>query len=184
MYAFRQALPAGLNDKLVGISPAPTTLPDLVEKTRLFDQQWQMWRKTQGPRSNPRTPGARVRGAITDEPSINLADTNQPSSGNFLSIKRGKLSKEERERRFKAGHCLYCDKKGHFARECRARPSTQQSGRPRFNNPARTCTTETGEEAPTSDKPDDTATMARVYHDPEFHFLAPDSQPANVAEDF
>jgi hypothetical protein len=116
MYAFRQALPAALNDKLVGVSPTPTTFDDLVEKTRLFDQQWQLWRNTHGPSIHRRTPGARVRGATTDDPSINLADTNNPRP------KRGKLSKEERERRFKAGHCLYCDKKGHYAKECRARP--------------------------------------------------------------
>ena len=32
MYAFRQALPQGSNDKLVGVTPTPTTLTDLVEK--------------------------------------------------------------------------------------------------------------------------------------------------------
>jgi hypothetical protein len=45
MYTFHQALPQGLNDKLVGVSPAPTTLTTLVEHARLFDQQWQMWRR-------------------------------------------------------------------------------------------------------------------------------------------
>jgi hypothetical protein len=42
MFAFRQALPAGLNDKLVGLSPAPTTLAGLVNKACLFDQQYQL----------------------------------------------------------------------------------------------------------------------------------------------
>jgi hypothetical protein len=180
MYAFRQALPAALNDKLVGVSPAPTTFDDLVEKTRLFDQQWQLWRNTHGPSIHRRTPAARARGATTNDPSINLADTNNPSP------KRGKLSKEERERRFKAGHCLYCDKKGHYAKECRARPLNQQSGRSRFPPPARTRATTTGEEAP-PDEPNDTenaAAIARVYQDPEFNFLAPDSQPADDAADF
>jgi hypothetical protein len=37
MFAFCQALTAGLNDKLVGLSPAPTTLAGLVDKARLFD---------------------------------------------------------------------------------------------------------------------------------------------------
>ena len=43
MYVFRQALPQGLNDKLVGITPAPTTLTDLVNKARSFDQQYQLY---------------------------------------------------------------------------------------------------------------------------------------------
>jgi len=34
MYVFRQALPQGLNDKLVGVTPALTMLADLVEKAR------------------------------------------------------------------------------------------------------------------------------------------------------
>ena len=44
MFAFCQALSQGLNDKLVGVSPAPTTFDDLVDKAHLFDQQWQLWR--------------------------------------------------------------------------------------------------------------------------------------------
>jgi len=44
MYAFHQALPQGLNDKLVGVTPAPTMLVDLVEKARSFDQQYQLYR--------------------------------------------------------------------------------------------------------------------------------------------
>jgi hypothetical protein len=45
MFAFRQALPQGLNDKLVGVSPAPDTLEALVDHAHQFDQQWQMWRR-------------------------------------------------------------------------------------------------------------------------------------------
>jgi hypothetical protein len=44
MFAFCQALPAGLNDKLIGLSPAPMTLAGLVDKARLFDQQYQLWK--------------------------------------------------------------------------------------------------------------------------------------------
>jgi Retrotransposon gag protein len=36
MYAFRQALPRGLNDKLLGVTPIPTTLTGLVDKARAF----------------------------------------------------------------------------------------------------------------------------------------------------
>jgi hypothetical protein len=40
MWAFRKALPEGLQQKLLGLSPQPTTLADLVEKTREFDQNY------------------------------------------------------------------------------------------------------------------------------------------------
>ena len=44
MFAFHQALPAGLINKLIGLSPTPTTLARLVDKARLFDQQYQLWK--------------------------------------------------------------------------------------------------------------------------------------------
>jgi len=53
MYAFRQALPQGLNDKLVGVTLASMTLNDLVEKAQSFNQQWQMWQRTTGDPSTP-----------------------------------------------------------------------------------------------------------------------------------
>ena len=40
MYAFRQALNQALNQKLVNISPQPTTLDMLVEKARDLDRNW------------------------------------------------------------------------------------------------------------------------------------------------
>ena len=79
MYAFRQALPQGLNDKLVGVTPAPTTLTDLVEKARSFDQQYQLYRRTTGNPSNPRrNQGARMRSNATDDANVNLANTSDP----------------------------------------------------------------------------------------------------------
>ena len=180
MYAFRQALPAGLNDRLVGLSPAPTTLTDLVDKARLFDQQWQLWRKSQNTNSGQRpNTSPRIRHTATDDPNISYADTTQPNT------KKGKLSKEEREQRFKSGVCLYCGKKGHFARECRSRPNTNQTGRPCYNNPARTRATEVTTEHPTEEpKPDNAATVAQVYQDPQYHFVTPDSQSIDPSEDF
>jgi hypothetical protein len=80
MFAFRQALPAGLNDKLVGLSPAPTTLAGLVDKAHLFDQQYQLWKQPgQGSGSSQRPRGPRMRGATTEDPSINLAGTRERS---------------------------------------------------------------------------------------------------------
>jgi hypothetical protein len=186
MYAFRQALPAGLNDKLIGVSPAPTTFDDLVDKARLFDQQWQQWRRaSQGTASTPRSRGPRMRGTTTDDPSINYADAN------IQEFKPKKLSKEERDKRTEKNECYYCGHPGHFARECRSRPAGrgrgrgQSRGHPRSDRPVRTRRTETGEEAP-SDNPEtaDAAVVSRIYHDQENHFKVLESLPADVAEDF
>jgi len=175
MFAFRQALPQGLNDKLVGVSPAPTTFNDLVDKAHLFNQQWQMWRRTgSGPGPTHRS-GPRIRNTNTEEPG--------PSDANVQVFKAKKLTKEERDKRGKNNKCFYCGKPGHFARECRSRPNGQQGRRPHFN-PARTHVTETGEEAPSELTPTEEATVvASLYHDPQFHFEVLDD-PANITKDF
>ena len=43
MWAFRRNLPAGLQAKLLTLSPQPTTLDALVEKVREFDCNWQIF---------------------------------------------------------------------------------------------------------------------------------------------
>ena len=43
MWAFRKSLPGALLNKLLGLSPAPTTLDALVEKAREFDRTWRMY---------------------------------------------------------------------------------------------------------------------------------------------
>ena len=104
MYAFCQALPQGLNDKLIGVTPAPTTLNDLVKKARSFDQQWQMWRHTTGNPSTPqRNQGTCVHSNATDDANVNLADTANPHYK--------KLTPEQCASHLKNGECLYCGQK-------------------------------------------------------------------------
>ena len=43
MYAFHQALNQALNQKLVNITPQPTTLDTLVEKARDLDRNWRIY---------------------------------------------------------------------------------------------------------------------------------------------
>jgi hypothetical protein len=186
MYAFRQALPRGLNDKLSGVTPVPTTLTELVNKARDFDQQYRLWAQPdRGNASSFRPKGPRMRGTTIEDPSINHADAN------IQEFKQKKLSKEERDKRTANNECYYCGHAGHFARECRSRPAGrgrgrgQSRGQSRFNKPVRTRATETGEEAP-SENPEtsDAATVSRIYHDQENHFKVLESLPADVAEDF
>ena len=70
MYAFRRALNQALNQKLVNISPQPTTLDALVEKARDLDQNWHIYtaplsdRSDRAPRCNS---NARVREILGEE---------------------------------------------------------------------------------------------------------------------
>jgi hypothetical protein len=177
MYAFRQALPQGLNDKLIGVTPAPKTLTELVEKAQEFDQQWQQWRAPQNNYSSNKPRGPRVRSNATDEPSINLADTN------VQSTKFKRLTKEERQQRIQIGACLYCGEVGHFAKECRKKSKRPQWKERPPNKFVKNRALETGEEAPSAE-PSDAAVVSRIYQDPSFHFVVPDTQPVEPTEDF
>ena len=43
MFAFRKALPLALHQKIMGVSPQPTTLDGLAEQAREFDCLWRMY---------------------------------------------------------------------------------------------------------------------------------------------
>ena len=45
MFAFRTNLPEALHNKLLGLSPQPTTMATLVEKTRLFDNTYHAYKQ-------------------------------------------------------------------------------------------------------------------------------------------
>jgi hypothetical protein len=60
MYAFRKNLNPSLHQKIIQITPQPTTLAALVNKARDLDQNWNLYggphdsfRGPQGPRHNP-----------------------------------------------------------------------------------------------------------------------------------
>jgi hypothetical protein len=87
MFAFQKALPMALHQKIMGISPQPTTLEGLAEKAHEFDRLWRMY-------SNPaftRNSRPRNRALTTEEDHIqaNVATTSRPQMG-------GKISKERR----------------------------------------------------------------------------------------
>jgi hypothetical protein len=184
MFAFRKALPMALHQKIMGVSPQPTTLADLAEKAREFDRLWRMY-------SNPaftRNSGPRNRAMTTEDDHIqaNATTASRPQLG-------GKISKEEKDRRMKEKLCFYCGKPNHTARECRVKKSQLTQGssnrrppgnRPRNDFRARATVTQEEqyeEEGQTEEHP---AQIAAMYHDPSPGYLIPRPHSAPVPEDF
>ena len=117
MFALRKVLPQALNQKILGVSPQPTTLNDLVEKAREFDRIWWLY-------SNPAFTGStsRPQGGFKSRAATTEEDGTQV---NAFTQKFEKLSKEEKNRHFKNKLCLYCGRPGHMARECHLKRSNQ-----------------------------------------------------------
>ena len=119
MFAFRKVLPLALHQKIMGVSPQPTTLEGLVEKACKFDHLWHMY-------SNPaftRNSGPRNCAMTTEEDhtQANAFTTSHPQLG-------GKISKEEKDRCFREKLCFYCRKPGHTAKECHLKKSQLSQG--------------------------------------------------------
>ena len=88
MYAFRRALNQALNQKLVNISPQPTTLDALVEKARDLDRNWHIYAASlseQSDRTPRRNSNARVREILGEE---------APNAEINATQNRGKLRKK------------------------------------------------------------------------------------------
>ena len=133
MYAFRKCINSALQQKLVALSPQPATLPDLVDKARDLDRSFRMFT----PRSYSSACGC-GRGRFTpciqeltgeENPTVEINATYGRGTTRGCgrgSFKRGRLSLEEREHRFKEKLCMYCGKPGHIALNCNLgkRPST------------------------------------------------------------
>ncbi len=125
MYAFQQAIPGALLGKLMGISPFPMTLATLVEKARDFDRVWRLHAPRNTYSNSPCTPSRQTtsgRAILTEDDSIGInASSSRPEKS------KGKLTKEEREFRFKNKLCLYCGKPGHILQECRTKTTAMRT---------------------------------------------------------
>ena len=170
MYAFRQNLPQALHQKLLGVSPTPTTLARLVELAKEFDENWRQWGKA----TSTRTPFRRTntRAIQPDEPdstNVNLASF-PPRDPNK---KFPKLSQHEKDKRRAEGRCLYCGKTGHWQDKCPEKPRKRNNFRP---NQPRTRATTVDEDTPERDRdrPESPPTVARLYHDNQFTVLEQD----------
>ena len=152
MYAFRVNLNQGLHTKLLGLSPQPTTLKDLVEKAREFDRVYHLY-NTAAFRGQGQRP-VRARSTTTGEEAPLQINLYQGERDERPTTPRPPISKQERERRFKEKLCLYCGKPNHIAKECRLRKNTSGRSPPnrnsanRQNNPRTQVRSATIEETP------------------------------------
>jgi Retrotransposon gag protein/Zinc knuckle len=180
MFAFRKALPQPLHQKIIGVSPQPTTLEGLVDKAREFDQVWHIYNRPAftGNRQS-RGPSNRAMIAEDDGTQVNATTTTRPQMG--------KLSKEEKDRRSREKLCFYCGKPNHTAKECRAKTNQMRQNNfkprtPRQDTRVRAAATqEEGYEEAPQEHP---AQISAMYHEPRPRFSIPRPHSAPVNEDF
>src|SRR5258708_10867183 len=152
MYAFCHSIPRALNNKLVGISPQPTTMADLICHAKVFDENFCMYNA-----SCPQHPN--VRANQTDNPDDPLVNFTTPPNNKFK-----KLTKEQKAYRRKNGLCMYCGTKGHFQNKC------PKKFNPSHPNPGpRTRPTDTTDDTTPDFDPDTEAPeITKLYHEPTF----------------
>jgi hypothetical protein len=110
MFAFQANLPEALHNKLLGLSPQPTTLAILVDKTRLFDNAYHAYRQNRNPRNDTHSKTARTI-TTEEQPSTSINYAN-------LEAAEGNITPEEKQQCFKENLCLYCAKPNHHAKDC------------------------------------------------------------------
>ena len=123
MYAFCQALNQALNQKLVNISPQPTTLDALVKKARDLDRNWCIYAAPLSDRLDwtpHRNTNARVR-EISGEEAPNAEINATQNRGKIR--RKGQLTPAEQKHRMDNNLCLYCGKPGHRAIVCTEPPN-------------------------------------------------------------
>jgi len=152
IFAFKHNLNNGIHQKLLGVSPTPTTLADLVSKAHKFDRAYEIY---QSQNHEDHTLLLLPRTAI-------LSQMKHKSMLRFLNILSPlvNLQRKKKTAIFKNKLCLYCGKPGHMARACNKKK--ENDARPR--NPVTTHATTTQEEAPL-DEDDSSSHVASLYHD-------------------
>jgi len=128
-FAFRNGLSNEIQDELAR-GEDPKNLKELMNKSIEIYQRFNSRRKEKSWRSFDFP-----KGKSTNKPqnqgsqgsSSSASKSSGPEPMELDAVKPKKLTKEEREQRIKDGVCLYCGKKGHFARECPAKKYRQSS---------------------------------------------------------
>jgi hypothetical protein len=87
MYAFRKNLNPSLHQKIIQITPQPTTLVALVDKARDLDWNWRLYEgpcdSSKGPQGPCCNPNAQIQEVATEEPP-NVGINATQSKGKFL----------------------------------------------------------------------------------------------------
>ena len=184
MYAFRQNISSVLNNKILGVSPTPTTMPRLVALAKEFDQSWRTYNTSQS-LSQRRRPNVRSLAPESDDPASVALANFPPKDGKKFK----KLTNEEREHCKSEGRCMYCGQKGHWQDKC----PTKFENRKRFgfgnkNRNQLPCTRATEVDEPDSnDTPatnDPAPSVSRIYPVPEHHFDLFHPNPDFLEQDF
>jgi hypothetical protein len=151
MFCFRKAIPIPLHQKILGVTPAPNTMEELVRLAREFDRNYRLYTTPSDKFRGNR--GSRNRAMITEESDAQVLST---STSPRPPLNMGKISEAEKQRHYKEKLCFYCGKPGHTAKECCIRQSSRghgqgnRSGVPRQDVRARAAATqeETYEDTP------------------------------------
>jgi hypothetical protein len=98
IHAFKSVIPGDLHNKLIAMTPQPTTLDGLVNAARELDQAMQLY-----------------------HPAVNPSHAT-PS---HASASRPRLTEEERAYCALNNQCFYCEKPGHRAANCRFKQQAQ-----------------------------------------------------------
>ena len=186
MFAFRKNIPMALHEKIIALHPQPTTLKDLVEKASAFDQVWHVYR----PQTSGRSCGYNARATAMGQEEDAQINLFQPKEGDRHPSRNaatvGKVSRQEKDRRFKEKLCFYCGKPGHQVRECRVKKSQSGPGRKpgqRRDTRMRLLTTEESEpqeEGAPTDYDNSNVSLSRFYTDVNrYDILRPKSVPVN-----
>ena len=116
--------------------------------------------------------GAQVNATTSQHPQLNM----------------GKISKEEKDRRFKEKLCFYCGRPNHTAKECRIKKSQFQSNqsscpsKPRQD--FRACATVAQEESYEETPEEHPAQIAAIFYDSQSQFTESRPHSVPVNEDF
>jgi Retrotransposon gag protein/Zinc knuckle len=177
MYAFRRALPQGLHTKILGVSPQPTTMTALVEKARDFDRLWRVYQKGNTPRNDTRSRRTRA---------VTTAEEGSSTQINYANLEaaEGKISKAEKDRRYKEKLCFYCGKPNHTARECRLKKGKNPDPRNRSKRDAKARAVTTEENDDTKASPpyeEQPMAISRIYPaNNRYDIIRPASAPNDL----